>query len=275
MAAQVERRPPVLGLHQGITITDAHGVWTLRSVHGLLKEKLDMFESILQTIKRSAHIALWMPRRRRQVRRYLSASTVKKLQLGTGPHRLTGWLNTDIAPQYWDTLYLDVTRRFPFQDENFDYVFAEHVIEHVSYKAAKAMLNECSRVLRPGGRIRIATPNLRALLLLCEANKDSATLSYLEFVSRFGSQIGVPPSGRWDNGVFAINLIFYGHEHKFIYDFGTLAGLLEESGFRHCVSYAPGESDDEALKNVEGHGEVLRNHEANQFESLVVQAVRA
>jgi predicted SAM-dependent methyltransferase len=53
----------------------------------------------------------------------------------------------------------------------FDYVFSEHMIEHVSYAEGLLMLRECLRVLKPGGRIRIATPSLEVLLDLYKPSK--------------------------------------------------------------------------------------------------------
>jgi SAM-dependent methyltransferase len=46
--------------------------------------------------------------------------------------------------------------RFPFEDESFDGVFFTHVIEHMNEK--QHVLNEISRVLKPGGELYIETP---------------------------------------------------------------------------------------------------------------------
>jgi predicted SAM-dependent methyltransferase len=77
---------------------------------------------------------------------------------------MAGWLNTDIYLNGRSVTYLDVTQRFPFQDNTFAYVTAEHMIEHLAYEDAKTMLSECYWVLQPGGRVRIATPDLEVIL---------------------------------------------------------------------------------------------------------------
>ncbi|MDD5302617.1 MAG: class I SAM-dependent methyltransferase [Elusimicrobia bacterium] len=45
----------------------------------------------------------------------------------------------------------------PFVNASFDMVLCEHVFEHLERPAA--VLSECSRVLRPGGRLLFLTPN--------------------------------------------------------------------------------------------------------------------
>jgi len=49
------------------------------------------------------------------------------------------------------------TDTFPFPDESFDVVFTKSVIEH--YYAPDHFIGECRRVLAPGGRIIVMTPD--------------------------------------------------------------------------------------------------------------------
>ncbi len=60
-----------------------------------------------------------------------------------------------------DYLRVDMTRRFPFEDESFDYVTSIEGIEHIENHVA--FLNECARILRPGGRLLLTTPNVNSL----------------------------------------------------------------------------------------------------------------
>ena len=43
----------------------------------------------------------------------------------------------------------------------FDAVYSEHFFERIPRKAAIDLLTDCHRALRPGGRVRIAMPDLR------------------------------------------------------------------------------------------------------------------
>ena len=103
--------------------------------------------------------------RAQRIGAYLQGNGLKKLHLGASNSVLRGWLNSDLFPTREGVIYLDVTRRFPFANNTFDYVFSKHLIEHIDYDDASAMLRECYRVLKPGGRVRIATINLRQSLL--------------------------------------------------------------------------------------------------------------
>ena len=118
--------------------------------------------------------------RHRKIRTYLHNHSLKKLQLGTSNNPISGWLNTDLLPTSREVVYLDATRPFPFDGEVFDYVFSEHVIEHLEHPSAVSMLHECFRVLKPGGRIRISTPDLRVLIGLLSVESISRVLATMK-----------------------------------------------------------------------------------------------
>src|SRR4051812_41800883 len=88
----------------------------------------------------------------RQIREYNRGHPIRKLQLGAGGIVYPGWLNTDIEPGP-GKVYLDATKPFPISDGAIQYIFGEHVIEHLSYDDGLLMLRECYRVLAPGGKI--------------------------------------------------------------------------------------------------------------------------
>jgi predicted SAM-dependent methyltransferase len=75
-----------------------------------------------------------------------------------------GWLNTDYEPELPIVMHLDASQRFPFREATFDYIFSEHVIEHISYWDGMKMLAECFRVLKGSGKVRISTPDLAFLV---------------------------------------------------------------------------------------------------------------
>ena len=81
------------------------------------------------------------------IRSYFKEIEVYKLKIGSSTNVLTGWLNSDIVPSR-QIMYLDATKKFPFIDEQFHYIYIEHKIEHVNFYQARFMLPEVYRVLK-------------------------------------------------------------------------------------------------------------------------------
>jgi len=94
---------------------------------------------------------------------YFATTTTHRLHIGCGTCIKEGWLNVDIKP-IAGAEYMDAGRRFPFPCNSFHYIFSEHLIEHLNYFEARNMMDECYRVLRKGGVMRLATPSLEAII---------------------------------------------------------------------------------------------------------------
>src|SRR5208283_4749032 len=94
------------------------------------------------------------------LREYFGENEVRKLHIGCGEYILAGWLNADYYSKTNGILHIDATKQFRLKDNSFDFVFSEHMIEHIGYQQGLNMLTEICRVLKPGGRVRISTPDL-------------------------------------------------------------------------------------------------------------------
>jgi predicted SAM-dependent methyltransferase len=200
---------------------------------------------------------------------YLGGSGLKKLQLGAGGNALDGWLNSDLFPRPHE-IFVDVSRPLPFADRSFDYVFSEHQIEHILYPDGVLMLRECFRVLKPGGVLRIATPDLERILGLYAAEKTDVQQRYIRFVT----DSFIPETSDYA-ACFVVNQDMRGWDHKFIYDFATLAQEMHRAGFVDVSRHEAGESGDDALRGLEAHGTVIGNEEMNAYETMAVEARRA
>ena len=260
---------------------------------GLLKRILRRSRVLLGLVRFMRRRVIWPVRRRRAAKAYFRSHETRKLNIGAGPDfRLEGWLNTDRNPDYSrGVAYLDATEPFPFKDATFDYVTSEHLIEHLTYDEGLRMLGRCFRVLRPGGRIRIATPDLRVYVDLFRPDKSDVQRRYIRYhVDKFLPRYGRDPRNRSALGSLAerarsaasdaaltclvINNEFRDWGHRFIYDRETLSAAMERAGFVDVVRYASGESDDENLRGIECHGKVVKNEEMNRFETMVLEARR-
>ena len=208
---------------------------------------------------------------RRRIEQYLSSDYPRKLQLGCGTNVFPGWLNSDRVKETDGVVIIDATRELPFEDSIFDYVFSEHLIEHLEYRDGVASLKECFRILRPGGKIRIATPDLQFLVDLYGSGKSDLQRNYVSWsLARFRPEIDIGGEG----DVFVINNFFRDWGHKFIYDRDCLGDALQSAGFSQITWRNVGESDDDQLRRLESHGESI-SEEFNALETMVIEGLKA
>jgi SAM-dependent methyltransferase len=83
-----------------------------------------------------------------------------KIQLGSGYKNKTGYINIDADPNCKPDILLnidDVNLLLPFDDSSVDEILAVHVLEHIGTGFFK-LLQECYRVLKPGGIFDISVP---------------------------------------------------------------------------------------------------------------------
>ena len=91
---------------------------------------------------------------------------MKGLNLGCGTRFHPAWTNVDVSPVSPHVRICDVQKGLPFSDETFDVVYHSHLLEHLPREAALPFIKECYRVLRRGGIIRVAVPDLERIARL-------------------------------------------------------------------------------------------------------------
>lgn len=126
----------------------------------------------------------------RRVKRVMAQGDLK-LHLGCLDQPIDGWINTDItmhirvaripfaatalkragriSPERFEQHkrgvfkkvdYLDVSKRFPFDDDSVSAVYSTHMLEHLPLDIAANFVQESFRVLKPGGVFRVGVPDL-------------------------------------------------------------------------------------------------------------------
>lgn len=78
-----------------------------------------------------------------------------KLNLGAADRSIAGFVSVDIAPPA-DTI-ADLAKPWPWEDSSVDEVKALDVVEHIEDRIH--FMNELYRVLKPGAKVTIETPN--------------------------------------------------------------------------------------------------------------------
>jgi predicted SAM-dependent methyltransferase len=202
------------------------------------------------------------------IKRYFEINSTIKLHLGSNVSNVEGWLCSDIAPGFNGAIYLDASKRFPFEDSSVDYIYSEHMIEHLSLEESGVMLNECFRVLKDGGKIRLATPNLSKIIDLYQDDNDNSAQGkeYVAWISTMF--LGNPKFNR----IEVINQMFHGWKHKFLFDEDYLKEALTNKGFKNIKTCEYGLSDDLQLSNLETHHLNVGNLEMVKFETLILEA---
>jgi len=200
--------------------------------------------------------------RRRTVARYLAATAEPRLQIGAGPVALPGWLDSDLIN---GPVHLDLERPLPLPDASFAYVFGEHVIEHLSEAAGVALLAELHRTLRPGGVLRLTTPDLAKIVALYEdSNPEISRDDYARYLESVTGKPSARPAQLLNN-----YLRLWGHRH--VYDESDLVARLRAAGFVDVARREPGESPHTPLRGIERHGHAAW---VNRAEAMCLEATR-
>jgi predicted SAM-dependent methyltransferase len=84
-----------------------------------------------------------------------------KINLGSGEKPLPGFVNVDaLADAPGVDVVADISETLPFDDGSASLVYAAHILEHFPHAEVPRLLREWRRVLRDGGQLLIAVPNL-------------------------------------------------------------------------------------------------------------------
>lgn len=217
------------------------------------------------------HVRLLKIKARFVIEKYLARNHIRKLQIGAGPSKASDWLTTDIlAKLRKKTVYLDAVAPYPIPTGAIDYVFSEHMIEHISYMQGRQMLRECARVLKPGGKIRLATPDLSRLLALMQPAIEDTAAQYIKWAANEFLPTGTPVAA-----IHVLNNQFRNYGHQFLYDEACLSASLAAVGFTDITRLPMGVSNDPHLNNAEQHGINMNNVAMMTFETMVLEARRA
>lgn len=171
--------------------------------------------------------------RTRATRAIDAAARPFKLEVG-GLAPRPGWVVTNVNAV--TRHYLDATQTWPIEDGALSHVYSDNVVEHLPLEAGRVMFAEAYRCLRPGGVIRMVTPDLGAHVeryLAGNAPRGDAEAAIYEEV---GLTVEHPLD--W----VRIPIASFGHHEGYVYDFAALSAELERAGFSSVVRAELGSS---------------------------------
>lgn len=164
-----------------------------------------------------------LPGRRRELRRIRRSRDVY-INVACGPHIVEGLLNIDLLPASKKVFAWDCRSSLPVSDGAAAGIRVEQFVEHLETREElPAFLSDCYRSLRSGGILRVIVPDAeRYLNAYCRSD-----------LSGF-QELNVPDPWPTDlpTRMDLVNHIFHQwHEHRWAYDFETLAHRLRTAGF--------------------------------------------
>ena len=127
------------------------------------------------------------------------------------------------------------------------------------------MLDECFRILKPGGLIRTATPDMAFILDLYSRNKDIGTAAYLKFY-----HTNAFPWAPTEDPVYFINNFVRDWGHQFIYDRSSLEESLLQSGFKEIRQFPVGTGSHPELSQLENPKRMPEGF--LELESIILEA---
>jgi len=181
-----------------------------------------------------------------------------QINIGCGAAPTAGWINYDNSPAVWlansrlfgarpatwamrrlglldagnldfaafcranGIRWADAVSRIPHATATVDAIYASHMIEHLDRREARLFLQECRRVLRPGGVLRLAVPDLSVTVrdYLYGGNAD-------KFMEHLSLDLDKPQGLRGK----VRRLFVGGRDHHWMYDGRSLCRLVASQGF--------------------------------------------
>ena len=144
------------------------------------------------------------------------------LELGAGKRGLDGWITINInktADICWD-----LRNGIPFPDKTVSYLYSSHFFEHLSFKQGQRFLDECLRVLRPGGKFSICVPNARIYIEAYLRNVDLDTNTFFDCT----------PAYNHTTRIDYVNYMAYmDGNHNYMFDEENLIYILKSKGMRN------------------------------------------
>lgn len=140
----------------------------------------------------------------------------------------------------------------PLKDGSVEEILSNHSIEHVSWLKVDVLVKDWLRLLVPGGKIFLRTPDLEFICKMYVEKKTTreATFDEQGMVERFGN---LGPA-EWANIKLFAGQNYVGNFHYLAFDFDMLTRLLQRNGFERIERlnilpvFSPGEIQCQAFK---------------------------
>lgn len=198
------------------------------------------------------------------VRKSVSKLSNIYTNVGSGSMGKEGWINLDWSGYAGVTYAYDCRSSLPFANGTVKGIFTEHFFEHIDYNTeVPGFLKHCYRSLQEGGVLRIIVPDAEKYLIgYVQDGWDRLKKTRPLDDDLNDALMGI----KYETKMQLINEVFrQGGEHKYAWDYETLALALTKAGFSKTYKMSYLQSNDPKL---------AIDQEIRQYESLYVEAVK-
>jgi len=105
-----------------------------------------------------------------------------QVNIACGINYIEDWINLDHIPVSPAIKKANLLGRLPFEDNSVDVLYSSHFLEHVPVIKVPSFLNECFRVLKSGGQIRLVLPDLQEICREYLCRRESGDHKKADFV---------------------------------------------------------------------------------------------
>ncbi|WP_222117046.1 class I SAM-dependent methyltransferase [Campylobacter coli] len=144
-----------------------------------------------------------------------------QLNLGCWHRNIPGFINIDLCDMPHIHYKTSIDKLDMFENESVDLIYSSHSLEYFDRFQVIDVLREWKRVLKQGGRVRLAVPDFDQLIkVYCQTNDINKILG--------------PLYGRMEIDTKNGKKCLY---HKTVYNFQSLSEILINNGFNNIRRY--------------------------------------
>ena len=187
-----------------------------------------------------------------------------KLNVGCGWECKDGWLNVDNTEKWqrenYPITFMDATKPWQYEDNTFDYILSEHMIEHIEDSKGLYAMTEAHRTMKRGGVVRISCPDRTFYEELPGKDDIEYVRNYSKMIFKRGVRVGdaakIAKRGLTEQG------------HVWVPTAKQLINKLEAAGFKNVKQVEFHNSEHKALQNIDIDDGVRR------WESVYVEGTK-
>jgi predicted SAM-dependent methyltransferase len=188
-----------------------------------IKKNIGRYFPFIMSIAKTSIYEVKCQVSKKYVRKLIQEGKDIFIEVGAGNKKGTnGWTTIDMTENC--DIFWDLRNGIPFPDESLKKIYSSHFFEHLSFSETQKFLDECKRVLLPGGTFSICVPNSRLYIELYLKSDSIDRQKFLQY----------EPANNHTTALDFINYTAYmDGQHKYMFDEENLLHILKAKEFKN------------------------------------------